>query len=213
MPRRAGLAETRRAVVFVIVGVPLWPLAMFWDGVRLRGGKTEKGGTFSDVNAEVRALVRGMLRVPAKGGSPIRLHVLLHLGCAPRQSSDTEGTQRPGALLLRAGGFPSYSFGSRRVRAAIKEPSQPCAAAQRAKPHPPDIVWALHTFWVAWLARARASAQTAAAEPTHRSLRSRPCSQHSATNQADACVNPALLGTPRALLCADTLRPFADGPL
>ena len=157
MPRRAGLAETRRAVVFVIVGVPLWPLAMFWDGVRLRGGKTEKGGTFSDVNAEVRALVRGMLRVPAKGGSPIRLHVLLHLGCAPRQSSDTEGTQRPGALLLRAGGFPSYSFGSRRVRAAIKEPSQPCAAAQRAKPHPPDIVWALHTFWVAWLARARAS--------------------------------------------------------
>ena len=29
----------RRAVVFVIVGVPLWPLAMFWDGVRLRGGR------------------------------------------------------------------------------------------------------------------------------------------------------------------------------
>ena len=43
-PRRAGLAETRRAVVFVIVGVPLWPLAMFWDGVRLRGGETEPGG-------------------------------------------------------------------------------------------------------------------------------------------------------------------------
>ena len=34
----------RRAVVFVIVGVPLWPLAMFWDGVRLRGGETEPGG-------------------------------------------------------------------------------------------------------------------------------------------------------------------------
>ena len=88
----------------------------------LRGGEN---GTGRMPDLATMSARRGMLRVPAKGGRPIRLHVLLHLGCAPRQSSDTEGTQRPGALLLRAGGFPSYSFGSRRVRAAIKEPSQP----------------------------------------------------------------------------------------
>ena len=60
-----------------------------------------------------------------------RLPIYIYLFAAARpQSSDTEGapTRGParGLLLLSAPRwFPGYSIGSRRVRAAIKEPSQP----------------------------------------------------------------------------------------
>ena len=92
-PRRAGLAETRRAVVFVIVGVPLWPLAMFWDGVRLRGGEN---GTGLDLNTGRCAPACGMLWVPAKGGRTDTTTCTAPFGLRPTDRAQTGGDSAPG---------------------------------------------------------------------------------------------------------------------
>ena len=154
---------------------------MFSDGVRsVRGAKmSEFRWAKSWVAVPSRhALGAWVAPTPTKRGQDSLACRSIYLFAAARpQSSDTEGAPPPSHLpptprrvasSAHLGWFPGYSIGSRRVRAAIKEPSQPCAAAQRAKPHPPDIVWALHTFWVAWLARDRASVQTAITEPANR---------------------------------------------
>ena len=93
-------------MVFVIVGVPLWPLAMFWDGVRLRGGENGTGRLPDLATMSAR---RGMLRVPAKGGKTDTTTCTApfgDLGCAPLTELRPEGTQRPGARLLLKVGSP-----------------------------------------------------------------------------------------------------------
>ena len=85
--------------------------------------------------------------------------------------------------------------------------------SQRAQPQPPDTCGLCTPSGSHGWHGLELQCTRRLQSPRAGSLRSQPCSQLSATNQADASVNPALLDTHPGPLCADTRRPFADGSL
>ena len=150
-----------------------------------------------------------------------RLPIYIYLFAAARpQSSDTEGAPpRPGAWLLLLVSV-SLDVGSPVILSAAAEFGRRQRSPHSRKPllaegptSTPRHVRALHTFWVAWLARARASVHTAVAEPTRRqpalsAMFSALCDQPSRRLRQPSPPRHTL-----APLCADTRRPFADGSL
>ena len=152
---------------------------------------------------------------PRQSRLPIYLFVCR---CAP-QSSDTEGALPPSHAPAR--GFfcssglvprlfyrqPQSSGGDKGALTAVSR------CSQRAQPQPPDTCGLCTPSGSHGWHGLELQCTRRLQSPRAGSLRSQPCSQLSATNQADASVNPALLDIHPGPLCADTRRSFADGSL